>query len=405
MDAGVPIKAPVSGVAMGLIKKDDANYRILTDIQGVEDFLGDMDFKVAGTEHGVCGLQMDIKIRGITPQIMKEALDQAHEGRMFILGKMREAIEATRSTLSPYAPRITKIKINPDRIRDIIGPGGKTIRRITEETKCSIDIDDDGTVLIGSTSADNAQKAIDMVHGLTREVEVGSVYTGKVTRIMAFGAFVEILPGKEGLVHISELADYRVPTVEDVVNIGDEIQVLVTEIDRQGRVNLSHRALLAPSDGEAPQRPVGAGGGRPMRDGGPRGGGRPGNGFGPRREGGPPRREGGFDRGGDRGGFNRGPGGDRGPSRGGERGLDRGGDRGFGGGDRGFGGGDRGFGGGARGGERGGYAGGDRGERRGFDSERGFGPGPNGGNRPDRPARPARQLGDAGRDDAPPIDD
>ncbi len=316
MDAGVPIKAPVSGVAMGLIKKDDANYRILTDIQGIEDFLGDMDFKVAGTANGVCGLQMDIKIRGITPQIMKEALDQAHEGRMFILGKMREVIDETRAQLSPYAPRITKITINPDRIRDIIGPGGKTIRRITEETKCSIDIDDDGTVLIGSTSAENAQKAIDMIHGLTREVEVGSVYTGKVTRIMAFGAFVEILPGKEGLVHISELADYRVPTVEDVVNIGDEIQVLVTEIDRQGRINLSRRALLAPNGeegGEHPERParppmpsgVGGGPGRPFREGprreGP--GGRPGNGFGPRREGGgaptggdrgrPPRRDGG----------------------------------------------------------------------------------------------------------------
>ncbi len=318
MDAGVPIKAPVSGVAMGLIKKDDTNYRILTDIQGIEDFLGDMDFKVAGTENGVCGLQMDIKIRGITPQIMKEALDQAHEGRMFILGKMREVIDETRAQLSPYAPRITKIMINPDRIRDIIGPGGKTIRRITEETRCSIDIDDDGTVLIGSTSAENAQKAIEMIHGLTREVEVGSVYTGKVTRIMAFGAFVEILPGKEGLVHISELADYRVPTVEDVVNIGDEIQVLVTEIDRQGRINLSRRALLSPNGEEGeehPERPprppmpsgVGGGPARPFREGprreGPGGpGGRPGNGFGPRREGGgpsggdrgrPPRREGG----------------------------------------------------------------------------------------------------------------
>ncbi len=323
MDAGVPIKAPLSGVAMGLIKKDDATYRILTDIQGLEDFLGDMDFKVAGTENGVCGLQMDIKIRGITQQIMKEALNQAHEGRMFILGKMREVIDETRPQLSPYAPRITKVKINPDRIRDIIGPGGKTIRRITEETKCSIDIDDDGTVLIGSTSAENAQKAIDIINGLTKEVEAGSVYTGKVTRIMAFGAFVEILPGKEGLVHISELADYRVPAVEDVVNIGDEIQVLVTEIDRQGRINLSHRALLAPTGAEGGERPPmqggGGGGPRPFRDGprregpgGPGGpGGRPGNGFGPRREGGgppmggdrgrPPRRDG------DRPPFNGGP--------------------------------------------------------------------------------------------------
>jgi polyribonucleotide nucleotidyltransferase len=254
---------------MGLVTRDESTYRILTDIQGVEDFLGDMDFKVAGTAEGVCGLQMDIKVRGITPQIMREALAQAHEGRLFILDKMRAAIGETREQLSPYAPRITKININPDRIRDIIGPGGKMIRRITEETKCTIDIDDDGTVLIGSTSAENAQKAIDIIMGLTRDVEVGSVYTGTVTRIMAFGAFVEILPGKEGLVHISELADYRVPSVEDVVKIGDEVTVLVTEIDRQGRINLSRRALLAPS-GEggqpAPQgRPMGATPGRPTQ--------------------------------------------------------------------------------------------------------------------------------------------
>jgi polyribonucleotide nucleotidyltransferase len=299
MDAGVPIRAPVSGVAMGLVTRDDGTYRILTDIQGVEDFLGDMDFKVAGTTEGVTGLQMDIKVRGITPQIMREALAQAHEGRMFILGKMQEAITETRSQLSPYAPRITKISINPDRIRDIIGPGGKMIRRITEETKCTIDIDDDGTVLIGSTSAENAQKAIDIINGLTRDVEVGSVYTGTVTRIMAFGAFVEILPGKEGLVHISELADYRVPSVEDIVKIGDEVTVLVTEIDRQGRINLSRRALLAPSQ-EGPQPPTGgrpAGGapGRPTQGnsiGGGRGPNGPRNGGGPR-EGVPPRRNGG----------------------------------------------------------------------------------------------------------------
>jgi polyribonucleotide nucleotidyltransferase len=282
MDAGVPIRAPVAGVAMGLVTRDDSTYRIMTDIQGVEDFLGDMDFKVAGTAEGVCGLQMDIKVRGITPQIMREALAQAHEGRMFILDKMLAVMGETREELSPYAPRITKITINPDRIRDIIGPGGKMIRRITEETKCTIDIEDDGTVLIGSTSAENAQKAIDIIMGLTRDVEVGTVYTGKVTRIMAFGAFVEILPGKEGLVHISELADYRVPSVEDVVKIGDEVTVLVTEIDRQGRINLSRRALLDPSSQEAghngPGRPVGATPGRPtqgnfIRGGnGPRGG-------------------------------------------------------------------------------------------------------------------------------------
>ncbi len=310
MDAGVPIRAPVSGVAMGLVTRDDGTYRILTDIQGVEDFLGDMDFKVAGTAEGVTGLQMDIKVRGITPQIMREALAQAHEGRMFILEKMRGTIETARPQLSQYAPRITKIKINPDRIRDIIGPGGKMIRRITEETKCTIDIEDDGTVLIGSTDADNAQKAIDIIQGLTRDVEVGAVYAGKVTRIMAFGAFVEILPGKEGLVHISELADYRVPTVEDVVKIGDEVSVLVTEIDRQGRINLSRRALLAPGQNGAAPGPDGGSGepGRPpqsnytgggRREGGPGGGGRPfDRGARPPRSenGGPPRQEGAPDR-------------------------------------------------------------------------------------------------------------
>ncbi len=284
MDAGVPIRAPVAGVAMGLITGEDGTYRIMTDIQGVEDFLGDMDFKVAGTAQGINGLQMDIKVRGITAQIMRQALAQAHEGRMFILGKMLEVIDRARPQLSPYAPRITKLTINPDRIRDIIGPGGKMIRRITEETKCTIDIDDDGTVLIGSTDAENAQKAIDIINGLTRDVEVGTVYAGKVTRIMAFGAFVEILPGKEGLVHISELADYRVNSVEDIVKIGDDVSVLVTEIDRQGRINLSRRALLAPSNGEqTPPRPLGAGTGRPQGGfGGPRGDGGPPRGDGPR---------------------------------------------------------------------------------------------------------------------------
>jgi polyribonucleotide nucleotidyltransferase len=215
---------------------------------------------------------------------MREALAQAHDGRLFILDKMKGAISQTTTDISPFAPRITKISINPDRIRDIIGPGGKMIRKLTEETKCTIDIEDDGTVLIGSTSSENAEKAIAMIKGLTRDVEVGTVYKGKVSRIMAFGAFVEILPGKEGLVHISELADYRVPSVEDVVQVGDEIEVLVIEIDRQGRINLSRRALLTGGEtgGEAPRepRPLGAGadrggppprsGPRPERDGGSR---------------------------------------------------------------------------------------------------------------------------------------
>src|SRR5215203_3879516 len=251
MDAGVPIKAPVAGVAMGLITGDggDLNkYAVLTDIQGVEDALGDMDFKVAGTTKGITALQMDIKVRGITPQIMRDAMAQAREGRMFIMGKMTEVITQARVELSPHAPRVTTIKINPDRIRDIIGPGGRMIRKITDETKTSIDIQDDGTVLIGSTNAENTQKAIDTITGLTKDVSAGDVYTGKVTRVMAFGAFVEVLPGKEGLVHISELSDRRVGKVEDVVNIGDEVKVVVTEIDRQGRINLSRRALLEESE-------------------------------------------------------------------------------------------------------------------------------------------------------------
>ena len=184
----------------------------------------------------------------MTEEILKKALTQAREGRLFILDKMDAVIAGPRQEVSRYAPRITTIKINPDKIRDIIGPGGKMIRKITEETRTSIDIQDDGTVNIGSNNAENTQKAVDWIKSLTREVEAGEIYTGKVTRIMPFGAFVEILPGKEGLVHISELANYRVPTVEDVVNIGDEVQVLVTEIDRQGRVNLSRRALLEPSE-------------------------------------------------------------------------------------------------------------------------------------------------------------
>jgi polyribonucleotide nucleotidyltransferase len=251
LDAGVPLKASVGGVAMGLVTEDGSargKYAILTDIQGIEDALGDMDFKVTGTRDGVTAIQMDIKVAGLTEEILRNALAQAREGRLFILDKMDAVISEPRSEVSRFAPRITTIKINPDKIRDIIGPGGKMIRKITEETRTSIDIQDDGTVNIGSNSAENTQKAIDWIRSLTREVEAGEIYTGKVTRILPFGAFVEILPGKEGLVHISELANHRVPTVEDVVNIGDEIQVLVTEIDRQGRINLSRRALLEPSE-------------------------------------------------------------------------------------------------------------------------------------------------------------
>ena len=244
MDAGVPIKKPVAGVAMGLVKLDNGEFAVLTDIQGMEDYLGDMDFKVAGTADGVTALQMDIKVKGITFEVMESALDQAKDGRMFILGKMNNTIAQARPELSKYAPRITRIMIPTEKIGVVIGPGGKTIRAIAEETKATIDIEDDGTVLVSSVSEEGSRRAIQIIEGLTKEVEVGTMYTGKVTRIMTFGAFVEIMPGKEGLVHISELAAERVGRVEDVVKVGDEITVLVTELDRMGRVNLSRRAVL-----------------------------------------------------------------------------------------------------------------------------------------------------------------
>jgi DNA polymerase III epsilon subunit family exonuclease len=245
MDAGVPIKAPVAGAAMGLITDPDTNrYAVLTDITGKEDAYGDMDFKVAGTAEGVTALQMDIKVGGITTEILRDALEQARVARLSILDKMTAVISASRSELSPYAPRITTIKIPVDKIRDVIGAGGKVIRQITAETGTQINVEDDGTIQIAATSGEAGEKAVRWIEGLTRDVEVGKEYLGKVTRIMNFGAFVEILPGKEGLVHISQLADYRVPRVEDVVAIGDELMVIVTEIDRMGRVNLSRRAAM-----------------------------------------------------------------------------------------------------------------------------------------------------------------
>ena len=243
MHAGVPIKKPVSGCAMGLVKDGDA-YTILTDIQGMEDALGDMDFKVAGTPDGITAIQMDIKVDGLSREILAAALAQAKRGREFILSKMLECINEPNKELSPYAPRVNSMKIPTDKIRDVIGPGGKTIKKIIDETGVQIDIHDDGNVFITAVGAESAQKAQDMINALTAEVEVGAVYKGKVTRIMNFGAFVEILPGKEGLCHISQLAKERVGKVEDVVNIGDELEVKVTEIDRQGRVNLSHKVLL-----------------------------------------------------------------------------------------------------------------------------------------------------------------
>ena len=243
MDAGVPIKAPVAGIAMGLIKSGE-HYSILSDIQGMEDHLGDMDFKVAGTAKGVTALQMDIKIDGLSREILEEALQQAKKGRMHILDSMLATIKEPREQLSKYAPKIITMWIKPDKIRDVIGPSGKQINKIIEETGVKIDIEQDGTVFIGSVDEDMIQRAKKIIEDIVREVEVGEMYLGKVRRIEKFGAFVEIFPGKDGLVHISELAEERVGKVEDVLKLGDELLVKVTEIDKQGRVNLSRKAVL-----------------------------------------------------------------------------------------------------------------------------------------------------------------
>ena len=245
MDAGVPIKAPVAGAAMGLVVDGDTgNFVVLTDILGKEDSIGDMDFKVTGTSEGITALQMDIKVKGIDERIIREGLRKALAARLFILDKMTQVLPAAREEMSDFAPRIITIKINPEKIREIIGKGGSMIRKIQEETGTEINVEDDGTVEIAAVSGENSRKAINWIESLTREVEVGALYLGKVTRLMTFGAFVEILPGKEGLVRIGELADYHVPSVEDVVSVGDEVMVVVTEIDRQGRVNLSRKAAM-----------------------------------------------------------------------------------------------------------------------------------------------------------------
>ncbi len=243
MQAGVPIKRPVSGVAMGLVKEGDA-YTILTDIQGMEDALGDMDFKVAGTEKGVTAIQMDIKVAGIDRNILSSALQQAKRGRAFILDKMLECIAKPNEELSPYAPRVETITIKVDKIRDVIGTGGKVVKGIIDATGVQIDIHEDGNIFIFSADAEGMAKARKMIEDIVREVEVGEVYTGTVTRLMKFGAFVEVLPGKEGLCHISQLAKRRVENVEDVVQVGDQLEVKVVEIDDKGRVNLSHKVLL-----------------------------------------------------------------------------------------------------------------------------------------------------------------
>ncbi|RBP36856.1 polyribonucleotide nucleotidyltransferase [Garciella nitratireducens] len=247
LDAGVPLKAPVAGIAMGLIKEGE-NVIILTDIQGLEDHLGDMDFKVAGTSKGITAIQMDIKIKGINRSILEKALEQAKQGRLFILDKMNSVIEKPRSELSPYAPSILSFKIDPEKIRDVIGPGGKMINKIIAETDVKIDIDEDGKIYIAAHGIDSGERAKQIIMNLVKDVEVGDVLLGKVVRIAHFGAFVELPNGKEGLVHISKLTNERVEKVEDVVNIGDEILVKVIEIDDHGRINLSRRALLPKKD-------------------------------------------------------------------------------------------------------------------------------------------------------------
>ncbi len=244
MDAGIPVKSAVSGIAMGLVTGEDGKFAVLTDIEGLEDAYGDMDFKIAGTKEGITAMQMDTKLKGLSFEIIKQTLDQGKVARLFILDKMNETISSNRSEVSRYAPRMHTMMINVEKIGAVIGPGGKTIRAIIEKTKATIDINDDGTVIIGSSDVESSRKAIEMIEGLTKDVEVGTTYTGKVTRILDFGAMVEILPGKEGLVHISELADYRVPKVGDVVKIGDEVNVKVINIDNMGRINLSRKALL-----------------------------------------------------------------------------------------------------------------------------------------------------------------
>ncbi len=254
MDAGIPIKAPVAGIAMGLVTGENGEFAVVTDLEGMEDAYGDMDFKVAGTAAGITALQLDTKLKGLSHEILEKALSDAHQARLFVLTAMQKTIATSRPELSKYAPRMIKLSIDPSKIGSVIGPGGKTIRSIIEQTKTTIDIENDGTVLIGSIDPDAAQKAIAMIENLTRDIEVNSIYTGKVTRIFGYGALVEILPGKEGLVHISELADYRVPSVEEIVKVGDEIMVKVIELDRQGKISLSRRAVFQESK-QTPNEP------------------------------------------------------------------------------------------------------------------------------------------------------
>jgi polyribonucleotide nucleotidyltransferase len=272
MDAGVPLKAAVAGVAMGLVKDGD-DFNVLTDILGDEDHVGDMDFKIAGTSEGVTAVQMDIKLDALPAEVLTKALTQAREARLHILEKMNEVLAAQRGELSPFAPRIHTLTIPKDKIRDLIGPGGKVIRAITEETGASIDIEDDGTVLVASPDLETIEAALTRINAIVKDPEPGEIYDGKVTRLMNFGAFVEILPGKEGLVHISELDWGHTDKVEDVCKVGDEMKVMVKEIDSQGRLNLTRKQLLDKPEGydeskeksRGDNRRGGSGGGRRRR--------------------------------------------------------------------------------------------------------------------------------------------
>lgn len=299
MDAGVPIKKPVAGISIGLITDDDGRFVTLTDIQGMEDHFGDMDFKVAGTADGITAIQLDIKVQNIGYEVIAQTLAQAKEARLEVLAKMAEAIDAPRAEVSQYAPRMTTVSIPVSKIGTVIGPGGKTIRSIIEETGAQVDVQDDGTVFVSSVDGDASRRAVEMIENLTREAKIGDIYTGKVVRILGFGAFVEILPGQDGMIHISELSDHRVESVEDEIEMGQELTVQVIDVDPQGKISLSRRSLLLDEDMETvTARRQGAGGngrqGGAGRD-GPRGrgGSRPPRRNGPRREGRPERRAGG----------------------------------------------------------------------------------------------------------------
>ena len=304
MDAGVPIKKPVAGISIGLVTDDEGRFVTLTDIQGMEDHFGDMDFKVAGTADGITAIQLDIKVQNIGFEVIEQTLAQAREARLEVLAKMAEAIDAPRAEVSQYAPRMTSVSIPVSKIGSVIGPGGKTIRGIIEETGAQVDVQDDGTVFVSSVDGDASKRAVEMIENLTKEAKIGEIYTGKVVRILGFGAFVEILPGQDGMVHVSELSDHRVESVEDEIEMGQELTVQVIDIDPQGKISLSRRSLLLDEDMEtvAARRQGAGGNGRPGGGGrgGPRDrgrdGGRPPRRDGPRRErdyggGRPPRRD------------------------------------------------------------------------------------------------------------------